>query len=235
MTNPPSGKKEFIRQVFSDISPRYDRLNRIMSLTLDQRWRKRAVQDLVRDKLIVDLCAGTGDMALALLQNPQFRSDVVLVDFNSDMLSLAERKLKTAGFRSRFSIVVADVENLPFENNKFDGAIQGFALRNLENLEKFFAETLRVLKPGKSVRFLEIAHPENRVFQKLFYFYFYNLLPRFTTFVTGNGRAYNWLPQSLQQFPQQKEAAELMRKSGFKDAGYKNLAGGMVACYFGTK
>ena len=206
-----------------------------MSLTLDQRWRKKAVRDLAGEKLIVDLCAGTGDMALALLQNPQFSGEVVLVDFNSEMLLLAEKKLRSAGFGSRISIVNADVESLPFENDRLDGAIQGLALRNLENLEKFFTETLRVLKPGKSVRFLEIAHPENRVFQKLFYFYFYNFLPRLTTVLTGNGKAYNWLPQSLQKFPQQKEVAKLMRKSGFKDAGYKNLAGGMVACYLGTK
>jgi demethylmenaquinone methyltransferase/2-methoxy-6-polyprenyl-1,4-benzoquinol methylase len=230
-----SDKKEFVRQVFTDISPHYDRLNRIMSLTLDQKWRRRVVQDLVGEKLIIDLCAGTGDMAMALLQNPQFKGDVVLVDFNSEMLSLAEKKLRSGGFGSRISIVSADVESLPFENDKFDGAILGFALRNLESLDEFFRETLRILKPGKPVRFLEIAHPENKTFQKLFYFYFYNLLPRLTTALTGIGRAYQWLPQSLRQFPGQRDIAHWMKKSGFREVGYKNLAGGMVACYFGTK
>ena len=229
------GKKEFVRQMFSDISPQYDRLNRIMSLNQDQKWRRRTVKSLVKEQLIVDLCAGTGDMSLALLEDNAFQGEIVLVDFNRDMLQLAQAKLSKAGFGNRVSYLVADVENLPFKNNAFAGAMQGFALRNLENLERFFSETLRVVKPDKMVSFLEIAHPENKTFQKLFYFYFYNLLPRFTTILTGNGRAYRWLPQSLKEFPLQSEVIEMMSRSGFQKADYENLAGGMVACYQGRK
>ena len=228
-------KKQFVRQIFSDISPQYDRLNRLMSLSLDQRWRRRVARDLVPAQVVIDLCAGTGDMSLALLENPQFRGKIMLVDFNQDMLNLARKKIGQRGFSRRASYLVTDVENLPFENDAFDGAMQGFALRNLENLDRFFTETLRILKPGKSAAFLEIAHPENKLFQKLFYFYFYNLLPRVTTLATGNGQAYRWLPQSLKEFPHQSKVVENMRKAGFRNAFYENWAAGMVACYRGVK
>jgi len=233
MNNP--GKKQFVQQIFSDISPQYDRLNRLMSLSLDQRWRRRVARDLVQAQLVIDLCAGTGDMSLALLENPQFRGEIMLVDFNQDMLNLARKKIEQRGFGQRVSYQTSDVEKLPFPDNAFDGAVQGFALRNLENLDRFFSETLRILKPGKSAAFLEIAHPENKAFQKLFYFYFYSLLPKVTTLVTGNGQAYRWLPQSLKEFPPQGEVVEQMRKAGFKNTGYQNWTGGMVACYRGVK
>lgn len=192
-------------------------------------------RNLVDEKSVVDLCAGTGDMSLALLENKEFQGNIVLADFNQDMLKLAEQKINKAGFGQRVTIEVADVENLPYPENHFDGALQGFALRNLESLGRFFAETLRVLKPGKRAFFLEIAHPRNRAFQRFFYFYFYNLLPRLTTIITGNGEAYRWLPQSLKEFPIQDEVVEIMCQAGFKGANYKNIAGGMVACYQGTK
>ncbi len=192
-------------------------------------------KNLVQERLVVDLCAGTGDMSLALLENIEFQGKIVLVDFNQDMLKLAEQKINKAGYGSRVIYEVADVENLPYPESHFDGALQGFALRNLESLDRFFAETLRVLKPGKKAFFLEIAHPQNRTFQKLFYFYFYNLLPHITTIVTGNGQAYRWLPRSLKEFPLQDSVVEIMRKAGFNNAIYENMAGGMVACYRGCK
>jgi len=228
-------KKELVRQMFSDISPLYDRLNRLMSLNLDQKWRRQAVQNLKTEKYIVDLCAGTGDMSLALLKNKEFAGGIVLVDINPDMLALAKEKLRRVGFVDRVTFLLAEVENLPFPDNTFDGAMQGFALRNLENLEKFFLETKRIIKASKSVCFLEIAHPENRVVQKLFYFYFYNLLPPLTSLITGNGTAYRWLPQSLREFPHQAEVVTKMREAGLKEASYQNIAGGMVACYRALK
>src|SRR4030065_2684603 len=108
------GKKQFVRQMFSDISPQYDGLNRIMSLNQDQKWRRRVVKALAKEQLIVDLCAGTGDMSLALLEDSAFQGEIVLVDFNRDMLQLAQAKLSKAGFGNRVSYLVADVENLPF-------------------------------------------------------------------------------------------------------------------------
>lgn len=207
----------------------------MMSINQDQKWRRRVIKSLVKEQLIIDLCAGTGDMSIALLENPQFKGKIMLVDFNQDMLNLARKKMEQREFSQRVSYQLADVENLPFDNDTFDGAIQGFALRNLENLDRFFSETLRILKPGKAVAFLEIAHPEHKVFQKLFYLYFFNFLPRLTTLITGIGPAYRWLPLSLKRFPTQREVAEKMRQSGFKNAAYENLAGGMVASYRGVK
>jgi demethylmenaquinone methyltransferase/2-methoxy-6-polyprenyl-1,4-benzoquinol methylase len=184
---------------------------------------------------VIDLSAGTGDMTLALLQDKEFTGRVIMVDFNSDMLALADSKLQWLGLQDRVALVLADVEHLPFRDELFDGAMQGFALRNLESLERFFRETARILKRDKPACFLEIAHPKNRVFGKLFYIYFYNLLPRLTTVISGDGTAYRWLPQSLKEFPFQKEVVRKMKESGIREALYTNLAGGVVACYQGKK
>jgi demethylmenaquinone methyltransferase/2-methoxy-6-polyprenyl-1,4-benzoquinol methylase len=234
-TFPAEGKKAYLRRMFSDISPRYDFLNRLMSMNLDRRWRRKVVRGLGNESLIADLCAGTGDMALALLKCEKFSGTIVLADFNSDMLAIAREKISRAGLEGRIFLVVADVENLPFREDIFDGAMQGFALRNLESLEKFFSESRRVLKSDKRALFLEISHPENKLLQKIFYFYFYTLLPPLTSWLSGNGSAYRWLPDSLRSFPGQREVVRKLRNTGFRSADYRNLSGGMVAFYQAVK
>ena len=235
MTLTSPAKKEFVQKIFSEITPQYDRLNRLMSLGLDQRWRKYVAGKLKNARQVVDLCAGTGDMSLALLKEEEFKGKIMLVDFSPEMLQSACRKITQAGFLDRVEFLIVEVEDLPFGDNSFDGAMQGFGLRNLGNLDKFFSETKRILKKGASAHLLEIAHPENKAFRKIFYFYFYKFLPRLNSLISGNGAAYQWLPQSLKEFPNQKEMAEKMRQAGFGRVRYENLAFGMVACYHQIK
>ncbi|HXF48764.1 MAG TPA: ubiquinone/menaquinone biosynthesis methyltransferase [Verrucomicrobiae bacterium] len=224
-----NGKKALVRQMFSDLAPDYDRLNRIISFNSDRRWRRRAVGPLFDCKTVVDLCAGTGDMALALLTNPEFEGMAVLSDFALPMLKLAKKKLER--FQGRAFLVCADAEKLPFKAGVFDGATLGFSLRNLENLSVFAAEARRVLKTGGAGSFLEIAHPSNGVWGKLFYTYFYQLMPKMAGLFTRHRQAYRYLPESLKVFPRQSEVSALFLRESFSESRYENLWGGLAAIY----
>ncbi|HLG93979.1 MAG TPA: ubiquinone/menaquinone biosynthesis methyltransferase [candidate division Zixibacteria bacterium] len=227
--NGTNGKKIYIREMFSELAPDYDRLNRIISFNSDRRWRKRAVRPLLGCKMVLDLCAGTGDMALALFSNPDFRGVVVLSDFAVPMLGRARKKLKR--FQNRAFLVCADAEKLPFKPEVFDGATLGFSLRNLENLPTFAGDLRRVLKTGGVGSFLEIAHPSNELWGRLFYTYFYELMPRMAGIFTRHRQAYRYLPESLKVFPPQPEVAALFGREGFADSRYENLWGGLAAIY----
>ncbi len=229
MTGLTNGKKARVRQMFSELAPDYDRLNRIISFNSDQRWRRRAVRPLVGCRIVLDLCAGTGDMAVALFSNPNFQGVVVLSDFALPMLKLAHRKL--GAFSGRVLIVCADAEKLPFKPEVFDGAALGFSLRNLENLDGFAREARRVLRPGGLGAFLEIAHPANRLWGRFFYTYFYRLMPGLAGIFTRHRQAYRYLPESLKVFPPQEEVAALFVREGFSDSRYENLWGGLAALY----
>lgn len=215
--------------MFSDLAPDYDRLNRIISFNSDRLWRRQAVRPLADCRRVIDLCAGTGDMALALLAHPKFNGTVVLSDFALPMLKLAKKKLSS--FAGRALLVCADAETLPFKREMFDGAIQGFSLRNLESLPDFAQEVRRVLAPGGVGAFLEIAHPSNGLWGKFFYAYFYELMPRVAGLFTRHRDAYRYLPASLKIFPPQKEVAALFRREGFGESEFRNLWGGLAAIY----
>ncbi|MCI0329729.1 MAG: ubiquinone/menaquinone biosynthesis methyltransferase [candidate division Zixibacteria bacterium] len=227
--NNTNGKKAYVKKMFSELAPDYDRLNRIISFNSDRRWRRRTVQALFGRKIVLDLCAGTGDMAKALLSDSRFQGMVVLSDFALPMLKLALKKLKK--FQGRVFLICADAEKLPFKLEVFDGAMLGFSLRNLENLNAFAREVSRVLQPGGAGVFLEIAHPSNGLWGKLFYAYFYQLMPRMAGIFTRHSQAYRYLPESLKIFPPQKEVAALFAREGFCESRYENLWGGMAAIY----
>jgi len=224
-----NGKKDYVRKMFSELAPDYDRLNRIISFGSDRLWRKRAVRPLVDCRQVIDLCAGTGDMAAALLVNPSFQGTVILSDFAMPMLMLAKKKL--AAFSNRAFLVCADAERLPFKSNVFDGAMQGFSLRNLGSLPAFAGEVRRVLSLGGVGAFLEIAHPSNGIWEKLFYIYFYRLMPKVAGLFTRQREAYRYLPESLKVFPPQKEVAALFAAEGFGESTFRNLWGGLAAVY----
>ncbi|MGH8005334.1 MAG: ubiquinone/menaquinone biosynthesis methyltransferase, partial [Limisphaerales bacterium] len=211
--NGTNGKKAYVRQMFSELAPDYDRMNRIISFNSDGHWRRRAVGSLLDCQTVLDLCAGTGDMALALFSNPNFQGIVVLSDFALPMLKLARQKLTK--FQGRAFLICADAEKLPFKPEVFDGATLGFSLRNLENLRAFAGEARRVMKAGGSGSFLEIAHPSNGLWGKLFYAYFYQLMPKMAGIFTRHRQAYRYLPESLKIFPPQPEVAALFAREGF--------------------
>jgi demethylmenaquinone methyltransferase / 2-methoxy-6-polyprenyl-1,4-benzoquinol methylase len=228
-----SSKKTFIRKMFDDISDHYDFINKVISLGLDGYCRRKTVKLHSRDKLVLDICSGTGDMALELIISPGFKGILVLGDFSMQMHILAKRKFSHSKNQSsdvQIFQVCCDAENLPFKNYIFDGIISGYSLRNLGDLQVFGGEINRVLNDGGLASFVDVAHPPNRIYAWLFYIYFYKLIPLISKLFTRKKYAYRYLPASLRTFYKQDEVLSQLCSNGLTGE-YENVLKGAVAIY----
>ena len=225
-------KKSHVSQMFSEICEEYDKLNRIISLYLDVVWRRKATSTLVSSDLVLDLCAGTGDMTKSLLSRRCFKGKVILCDFNWDMLDKAQGKLRRSGLLERAYLVLCDVEKLPFKKNIADGAMMGFSLRHMEDLDLFFKEIKRVLKKDKKAVLLDVAHPEGKLIKDIYFLYYDKILPRLSKiFSKGHADIYSYLPHSLKRFLKQKDLLNILKEIGFTEAAYKNVLFGAGVIY----
>jgi demethylmenaquinone methyltransferase/2-methoxy-6-polyprenyl-1,4-benzoquinol methylase len=232
-------KKPYVSQIFSEISREYDKLNRIQSFCLDVLWRRKVTSKLISSNpkdsnsdLVLDFCAGTGEMAITLLSRHSFKGRVILCDFNEDMLKVAKAKLKRSGFSKRAGIVLCDVEKLPFKNNISDGAMMGFSLRHMEDLKEFFTETKRVLKKDRKAVFLDVAHPEVKLIKNIYFLYYDKVFPKISRiFSKGHAHVYSYLPNSLRVFFKQKDLVSIPKELGFSKVAYQNLFFGAGAIY----
>jgi len=226
-----------VREMFARIAKRYDLLNHLLSGNTDKRWR-RLVAKRLREVLSVegaralDVACGTGDLALALARETGAR--VVGTDFCRPMLEIAARKA-LANVSSEIPFVEGDALRLPFAERSFDAATIAFGLRNLSNVEVGLGELWRVLRPGGRAAILEFSRPVVPGFRALFQFYFTRVLPRLGGTLSGSRGAYEYLPDSVSRFPDQKRLAEMMREAGFVSVEYKNLTGGVAALHLGTR
>jgi demethylmenaquinone methyltransferase/2-methoxy-6-polyprenyl-1,4-benzoquinol methylase len=226
-------KRAYVRSIFTAIAPTYDRLNRIISFRFDQGWRRIAVAQLGWERtpegIYLDLCAGTLDFGATLARRPGFRGRIVGADFVRPMLEQGRDK------SASLDPVAADALELPFPDRAFDGAMIGWGVRNLVDLDAGLAETARVLKPGARLVVLEMALPEQRLLREAFQFYFRRVLPWIGRVISKHTTAYSWLPESARVFPAPPELARRMEAQGFTDVGYKLLMGGVCAMHVGTK
>jgi demethylmenaquinone methyltransferase/2-methoxy-6-polyprenyl-1,4-benzoquinol methylase len=226
-------KRAYVRAMFSAIAPTYDRLNRILSLRLDLRWRRQAVAQLgwkrAPDGIYLDLCAGTLDFAAALVAHPGFTGRVVGADFVRSMLEFGRRKAP------RLEPVTADALELPFDDAVFDGAMIGWGMRNLADLDAGLVELARVLKPGSTVVILDTATPPRQPLRALYLLYFERVLPLIGRLVSKHTSAYSWLPESTRVFPAPPELARRIAAAGFSDVRYTLLMGGMTALHVGVR
>ena len=226
-------KRAYVRAIFTAIAPTYDRLNRIISLHFDQGWRRYAVARLGWERepegIYLDLCAGTLDFGATLARRPGFRGRVVGADFVQGMLALGRAK------SSRLEPVSADALELPFPDLAFDGAMVGWGIRNLVDLDAGLAETARVLKPGARLVILEMALPRQPLLRAGYQFYFRRVMPLIGRWISKHTTAYNWLPESTRVFPAPPELARRMEAQGFEDVDYELLMGGVCALYVGTR
>ena len=232
---------EFHRQVqkmFSDIAPRYDLLNRLLSCGQDRYWRKRAVNRLSPQsgELFLDIATGTADVALEIAQKfPQDEVQVVGMDFSDKMLELARQKIVALDKTSSVQLKSGSAENLPFEDNSFDGITTAFGVRNFSDVNRSLLEMHRVLKPGGRSVILEFALPRNTVLHSLYRVYFEWLLPRIGRLISKHPSAYTYLPKSVATFPIREAFSGLMQEAGFMNVTYKELTFGIVILYTGTK
>ncbi len=221
-----------VQQMFAGIAHRYDFLNHFLSLSVDRRWRKiaaRKIRDLAGISPIscLDVCSGTGDLAIALDRSLQ--TQIIASDFCHAMLTRANRKFSGHAIR----VVEADALDLPFPDMFFDAVTMAFGLRNLQDPFRGLCEMRRILKPGGAAVVLEFSRPVVPVFNQIFSFYFSAILPFLGKIISGDGGAYQYLPDSVRRFPDQEHLLQLMRKAEFVDAGYKNLTGGIAALHWG--
>jgi demethylmenaquinone methyltransferase/2-methoxy-6-polyprenyl-1,4-benzoquinol methylase len=226
-------KRAYVRDVFTAIAPTYDRLNRIISLRLDQRWRRVAVGRLRWERepggMYLDLCAGTLDFGATLAAAPGFRGRIVGADFVPAMLRLGRGKA------ARLAPVTADALELPFPDASFDGAMVGWGVRNLVDLDAGLAEAARVLKPGARLVILEMALPPQPLLRRLYTVYFRRVLPWIGRRISKHTSAYTWLPESTLAFPGPVELARRLGAQGFGDVSYRLFMGGVCALHVGTR
>lgn len=197
-----AGKKQQVARMFDSISGKYDFLNHFLSLGIDIRWRKKAVKMLAEGnpKIILDVATGTGDFAIETLKLSP--TQVIGVDISPGMLEVGRQKMKDRGYDQIIDLQLADSENLPFEENKFDAVIVAFGVRNFENLERGLSEMKRVLRPGGKMIVLEFSKPRMFPFKQLYNFYFKFILPKIGRLISRDKAAYTYLPESVQAIAQ---------------------------------
>jgi demethylmenaquinone methyltransferase / 2-methoxy-6-polyprenyl-1,4-benzoquinol methylase len=230
-----------VREMFSRIAPRYDLLNHLLSLRFDVAWRNRLARRfrplLARpDVRVLDLCCGTGDLALALAAEirrakPPSLGAMIGADFAHPMLMRAREKAEKGSTSVPIEFLEADALSLPFADQSFDLITTAFGFRNLANYEAGIAEFYRLLRPGGSVAILEFTEPESALFGAAYRFYFRHVLPRLGGIVSGSPQAYTYLPGSVARFPKPAELATLMKSSGFVEVDAERWTGGIVALH----
>lgn len=223
-----------VRRIFSEIAPRYDLLNHVLSLNIDRRWRRAAVRRLAwerePDGRYLDACAGTFDLALELSTRKGFGGRVVASDFAHPMLVQGTPKIA----KERVSAVCGDSLVLPFADGTFDGATVGFGVRNLADLGAGIRELHRVLKPGARLVVLEFTTPPNPLVRAAYLLYFNRVLPVVGRVVSGHPWAYSYLPESVSEFPGPHELREIFGHAGFSEVGWKLVSGGIAAVHWGV-
>jgi demethylmenaquinone methyltransferase/2-methoxy-6-polyprenyl-1,4-benzoquinol methylase len=226
-------KRTYVRDMFTAIAPTYDRLNRIISLRLDQRWRRYAVRRLGWERapegMYLDLCAGTLDFGATLARQRGFGGRIVGADFVQRMLRLGRGK------SPRLSPVCADALALPFPDAAFDGAMVGWGVRNLMDLDAGLREAARVLRPGARLVVLEMTLPPNPFLRRIYLVYFRRVLPWIGRLISKHTTAYTWLPESTHAFPEPRELGRRMEAAGFAQVGWKLFLGGVTAMHVGTR
>jgi demethylmenaquinone methyltransferase/2-methoxy-6-polyprenyl-1,4-benzoquinol methylase len=234
--NENGGKKIQVEKMFNNIAFRYDLLNSILSLGIDKIWRKKAIKLLktTDPKIILDVATGTGDFAIACC-NQLNANKIIGVDISKEMLQIAnQKKLKNQKY-NYITFEQGDAENLQFEDNTFDACTVAFGVRNFEQLPIGLENIYAKLKPNGQLIILELTSPPNTIINKLYTFYFRNILPLIGKIISKDYAAYHYLFNSVQAFPSRSNFINEMSKVGFKNNSFTNLNLGICCIYQGFK
>jgi len=229
-----------VQRMFGEIAPRYDVMNHVLSGGVDYYWRSVTVSKAapVNDAPILDVCTGTGDLALAYWRKAKRRIPVVGTDFTEEMLEIAREKFdRTVRLDdARIEFQQADTQELPFEDDRFQIVSVAFGLRNVADTMKGLKEMMRVCQPGGRVVVLEFSLPGNPLLRSGYTWYFRNVLPRIGQFFARNSQsAYNYLPETVSEFPYGKALVEIMEQAGLERVTFKPLTFGVATLYIGHK
>jgi demethylmenaquinone methyltransferase / 2-methoxy-6-polyprenyl-1,4-benzoquinol methylase len=234
--NTEAGKKAEVEQMFDKIAPRYDLLNRVLSLGIDVSWRKKAIRMLAPEqpRRILDVATGTADVAIlsARILAPE---KIIGIDIANQMLDIGRGKIRQQGLEHIIELETGDSEQLRFDNGAFDAVTVAFGVRNFENLEKGLTEMGRVLRPGGRVVILEFSKPHIFPFKQLYNTYFKYVLPLIGRLTSRDMKAYSYLFESVQAFPEGKDFTDILLRCGYQQPTYKRLTLGICTIYSATK
>jgi demethylmenaquinone methyltransferase / 2-methoxy-6-polyprenyl-1,4-benzoquinol methylase len=230
-------KKTQVSNMFDNIAPYYDLLNKVLSLGIDRTWRTKAIKLLQADqpKMVLDVATGTADLALETVKRINGVEQIIGVDISNEMLAIGRKKIAAKNLQHVISLKEGDSENLPFQDNTFDAITVAFGVRNFENLEKGLGEMLRVLKPGGKVIVLEFSKPTIFPFKQLFNFYFKYILPFIGKMTSKDPKAYKYLYESVQAFPDGNSFVAVLNKLGYQSTQFIPLSLGICSIYLGKK
>ena len=223
--------------MFTAIAHRYDLNNTLLSLGLHHAWKRLAVKmsGAAPGNTVLDLCTGTGDLAVLLARQVGFHGRVIGLDLNERMLAFGRRKIEKLGL-SNITLLTGNAESIQFCDRTFQAATVAFGIRNVTDIRAALGEMYRVLKPGGRAVCLEFSRPTITPLRRLYDFYSFTLLPRIGKFVSGDQTGvYNYLPASIRAFPDQERFKEMFLEAGFSPVMYRNLTGGIVAIHVGVK
>ncbi len=228
-------KEKAVQKMFSSIARYYDLNNTLLSFGLHYLWKRTTVRlaELRTGERVLDIGAGTADLALLAADLVGKDGFVIAADLNEPMLRIGQKKLAQV---SQSICILANAERIPLQDQSVDAVLTGFCLRNVSDLEKALAEIVRVLKPGGRMVCLEFSRPTYKPFRLLYDFYSFRLLPFIGTVVSSDQTGvYQYLPDSIRRFPDQEAFLEKMKKAGFAEASFLNQTGGIVAIHIGKK
>lgn len=229
-------KKKQVETMFDTIAFRYDFLNRFLSAGIDVGWRKKAIKQLIslHPKKILDVATGTGDFALTSYEilKPE---KITGIDISEGMLDIGRKKIEKAGLQQHIELLNGDSEAILFADNSFDAVTVAFGVRNFENLEKGLSEIKRVLKPGGRLVILECTKPSLPVVKQLYRFYMKTLTPKIGKIIAKNNDAYQYLNDSVLQFPEKESFIHILNQAKYRNAFYKTLTLGICTIYCAEK
>lgn len=235
-------KADYVQNQFDRIARKYDLANDVISMGMHRFWKDQAIRELLGTQSghYLDVCCGTGDLALTIASRQSFSGQVTGIDFSSEMLAVARsressiRRNTPNDKLSPLEWIQGDALQLPFPDNSFDGAIVSFGLRNLTNYQGGIDEMARVVKPGGQVINLDLGQPTMPVFTPFYLFYFHNIVPIIGEIIQGDRAAYTYLPESRKNYPAPPRLTEIFTNAGLSDVRWIPLACGSVALHAGT-
>ena len=227
---------EQVKQMFDDIAPTYDRLNHILSLSIDKLWRRRVVKSLRKlgAKQILDIATGTGDLAKKKKKKIE-DSTICGADLSPEMLAVARGKVAKAGLESRITLMEGNAEQLPLESESVDAVTIAFGIRNFENKERCLVELCRILRNGGHLVILEFSNPKSKIIGWFYRLYSHKILPWVGGLISRNRSAYEYLPASVDSFPNPEAFSQIIESAGFRMVKRRSQSFGIAQIYIAQK
>jgi len=230
-------KTEWVLRHFNSVADWYDFMNTLLSFGIHYLWKRTAVNmmHLKAGDRVIDVCGGTGDLAVLAGRKIGPKGRVIIYDINKAMMDAGRKKQSVSVFGKKLQFVLGNAESICFPDNSFDAAMVGFGIRNVTRMERGFAEMHRVLKPGGTLMCLEFSKPASPVFRWLYDFYSFHIMPLLGQLIAGSRQAYTHLPESIRTFPLPDKLSEILENIGFSNVSYRRLTNGIAVVHKGIK